>query len=168
MKESLYITDPQGEQPNGCRDIFIGYAIGIAIAFLCCVFFCGCKTQTVVTVPEIHKEYVHDTLTKVDSVYQYHYIKEKGDTVWRIDSVFAYRVIYKSVVENHVDSVPYPVEVQVPVRYRNGYDKFTSWFFWIVVIVFGLWAAWKICDKIPACKPYTAIIRGILKIGKFF
>ena len=168
MKESLYITDPQGEQPNGCRDSFIGYAIGIAIAFLCCVFFSGCKTQTVVTVPEIHKEYVHDTLTKVDSVYQYHYIKEKGDTVWRIDSVFAYRVIYKSVVENHVDSVPYPVEVQVPVRYRNGYDKFTSWFFWIVVVLVLLWAAYKICDKIPACKPYTAIIRGILKIGKFF
>ena len=40
--------------------------------------------------------------------------------------------------------------------------------FWIVVIVFLLWAAWKICDKIPATKPYTAVIRGILKIGKFF
>jgi hypothetical protein len=37
-----------------------------------------------------------------------------------------------------------------------------------VVIVFLLWAAWKICDKIPATKPYTAMIRGILKIGKFF
>ena len=164
MKESLYITDPQGEQPNGCRDIFIGYAIGIAIAFLCCVFFSGCKTQTVVTVPEIHKEYVHDTLTKVDSVYQYHYIKEKGDTVWRIDSVFAYRVIYKSVVENHVDSVPYPVEVQVPVRYRSGYDKFTSWFFWIVVVLVLLWAAYKICDKIRACKGWMTALKVFLKI----
>ena len=141
--------------------------VGFIALFWFCISVAGCKTQ-IVTVPEIHKEYVHDTLTKVDSVYQYHYIKEKGDTVWRIDSVFAYRVIYKSVVENHVDSVPYPVEVQVPVRYRSGYDKFTSWFFWIVVVLVLLWAAYKICDKIPATKPYTAMIRGILKIGKFF
>lgn len=167
MKESMYITDPNGENPNGCRDTFIGYMIGIAIAFLCCVFFSSCKTQ-IVTVPEIHKEYVHDTINRVDSIYEMHIIKEKGDTVWRIDSVIKWRYRDKIVESIKLDSVPYPVEVQVPVRYRNGYDKFTSWFFWIVIIIFVLWAAWKICDKIPATKPYTAAIRGFLKIVKFF
>lgn len=136
---------------------------GFIILFWFCISVAGCKTQ-IVTVPEIHKEYIHDTLTKVDSVYQYHYIKEKGDTVLRIDSVFAYRVIYKSVVENQVDSVPYPVEVQVPVRYRSGYDKFTSWFFGIVVVLVLLWVAYKICDKIPACKGWMTALKVFLKI----
>ena len=32
------------EQPTGCRDLFIGYAIGLVITALCCIFFSGCKT----------------------------------------------------------------------------------------------------------------------------
>lgn len=42
MNDSRYIVDPNGE-PNGCRDTFIGYAIGLTIAFVLCVC-CSCKT----------------------------------------------------------------------------------------------------------------------------
>ena len=41
--ESKYIVDPNDE-PNGCRDTFIGYVIGLVIAFIFCVCFAGCKT----------------------------------------------------------------------------------------------------------------------------
>ncbi len=46
MNNSKYIVDPDGE-PNGCRDTFIGYVIGIVIAFILCVCFSGCKTVQV-------------------------------------------------------------------------------------------------------------------------
>ena len=66
------------------------------------------------------------------------------------------------------DSIISNLEKQVQVlsvpRERSGYDQFCSTFFWIVLIIFGLWAAWKICDKIPATKPYTTIIKGFLHI----
>lgn len=48
-------------------------------------------------------------------------------------------------------------------RGRSGYDKFCSWFFWIVIVVLFLLGAFILCDKIPACKPYTAVIKGLFK-----
>jgi hypothetical protein len=115
-------------------------------------------------VPEIHKEFVHDTLTMVDSVYQSHTVIVKGDCEETHDTIFKFKYKDKIVESLKVDSIPYPVEVQVPVRYRSGYDKFTSWFFWIIVVLFMLWLTWKICDKIPATKPYTTAIKGFFKI----
>lgn len=44
---SLYITDPEGEQPNGCLDTFIGYLIGTVIAVLLCLLFPSCKSVQV-------------------------------------------------------------------------------------------------------------------------
>ena len=48
MKDSMYITNPNGEniEPHGCRDTFIGYTIGLVIAFVLCVC-CSCKTVQV-------------------------------------------------------------------------------------------------------------------------
>ena len=48
MKDSLYITNQNGEsiEPHGCRDTFIGYTIGLVIAFVLCVC-CSCKTVQV-------------------------------------------------------------------------------------------------------------------------
>ena len=46
---------------------------------------------------------------------------------------------------------------------RTGYDRFCSWFFWITAILLLLVIAYFVCDKIPATKPYTAIIRGLFK-----
>ena len=123
----------------------------------------SCKTQ-IVTVPEIHKEYVHDTINRVDSIYQSHTVIVKGDCEETHDTVLKWKFKEKIVESIKLDSVPYPVEVQVPVRYRNGYDKFTSWFFWIVVVLVLLWAAYKICDKIPACKGWMTALKVFLKI----
>ena len=102
----------------------------------------GCKSLPTAVVPEVHTEYVHDTLTLVDSVYQSHTVIVKGDCEETHDTI--YKVKYKDkIVEKIVqDSIPYPVEVQVPVRYRSGYDKFCSWGFWILVIVILLRLAW--------------------------
>ena len=55
------------------------------------------------------------------------------------------------------------VEVLSVPRDRTGYDKFCSVFFWIVVVILLLIAAFKICDKIPATKPYATMIKGIFK-----
>lgn len=52
--------------------------------------------------------------------------------------------------------------IEVP-RERSGYDRFCSTFFWVVVVILLLIMAFWICDKIPATKPYTAIIKGLFK-----
>lgn len=36
---------------------------------------------------------------------------------------------------------------KVPVRVRSGYDKFTSWFFWIVVVLILIRIAWWVVKK---------------------
>ena len=36
---------------------------------------------------------------------------------------------------------------QVPVRVRSGYDRFTSWFFWIVVVLVLIRTAWWFVKK---------------------
>lgn len=115
-----------------------------AIALIIIVMLVGCKQ--VQTVVEYRDHYVHDTTQVVDSIYQdrVHYISVKGDTVFKTDSVFLYKYKYldRNVVEYVHDSVPYPVEVIVEKHVRSGYDKFCSWFFWIVVVLALLAAAW--------------------------
>ena len=49
-------------------------------------------------------------------------------------------------------------------RARSGYDRFCSWFFWIVVVLLLAVGGFWICDKIPACKPYTTAIKMFFKI----
>lgn len=140
---------------------------GFIALFWFCISVAGCKTQ-IVTVPEIHKEYVHDTINRVDSIYQSHTVIVKGDCEETHDTVLKWKFKEKIVESIKLDSVPYPVEVQVPVRYRSSYDNFCSTFFWIVIIILALWLGWKICDRIPATKPYTTAVKGFFKIFKLF
>ena len=58
--------------------------------------------------------------------------------------------------------MPYPVEVIIEKRVRNAYDRFVSGWFWVTAILLLLIAAFYICDKIPATKPYTTLIRKII------
>ena len=114
------------------------------IVMIVLFLFTGCKS--VKTVVEVRDHYVHDTTQVVDSVYQdrVHYIYQRGDTVYKTDSVFLYKYKYldRVKVEEVRDSIPYPVEVEKVVYKRSGYDKFCSWFFWIVVVLALLAAAW--------------------------
>ncbi len=126
----------------------------------------GCKTKTVV-VTEYRDRQVHDTTLLVDSVWRDRWHTEylRGDTVFVRDSVFVDRYKYRDKVVEVVqrDSVPYEVVVEVEKRVRNGYDKFVSGWFWASVIILLLIVAFWVCDKIPATKPYTAMIRGLFK-----
>ena len=120
---------------------FIGFLIGI---FLCACLF-GCKTK-IVTVTEYKERHIHDTTQVVDSVWRDRWHTEylHGDTLYLRDSVFVYKYKYlDKIKETYIhDSIPYEVEVQVPVRVRSGYDKFCSWAFWIIVVLIILRVAW--------------------------
>lgn len=111
--------------------------VGVLICLMLIVLASGCKT--VKTVVEYREMQVHDTITQVDSVWQdrVHVEYMKGDTVVLRDSVYkyVYKTLDKVVEVTKVDSVPYPVEVEVPVRYVPGYYHFTSWAFWIAIVI---------------------------------
>lgn len=68
------------------------------IIIVVCAFFAitSCKTKTVV-VPQIHTEYVHDTIQRVDSVWRdrVHTEYQRGDTIILRDSVYLYK--YKTI-----------------------------------------------------------------------
>lgn len=102
----------------------------------------SCTSPKIVTVTEYRDRVERDTLTQVDSVYVSRVIREKGDTVHIWDTIFKYKYLDK-VRDVYVhDSIPYAVEVQVPVRVRNGYDKFVSWGFWILIVLLLLRLGW--------------------------
>ena len=102
----------------------------------------ACNSPKVVTLTEYRDRITHDTLTRTDSVYIARYVREKGDTVFIKDTIFKFKHLDK-VREVYVhDSVPYAVEVKVPVRTRNRYDRFTSCGFWILLLLLSLRVAW--------------------------
>ena len=110
------------------------------------VFLADCAQTKTVTVTEYRDRVVTDTLEKlrVDSVYVSRWIKQKGDTIILHDTIFKYRVLHdtETVKEYVHDSIPYPVEVVKEVHKRNGYDRFTSWGFWILVLILLGRVAW--------------------------
>lgn len=104
---------------------------------------CACKSPKVVTVTEYRERATRDTVVQTDSVYVSHVIRDKGDTIFILDTLYKFK--YRDKVRDVYvhDSVPYTVEVQVPVRTRNRYDKFVSWGFWILlVLLLGRFVWW--------------------------
>ena len=110
------------------------------------VFLAACAQTKTVTVTEYRDLVVTDTVEKlrVDSVYVSRWIKQKGDTIILHDTIFKYRVLHdtETVKEYVHDSIPYQVEVTKEVRKRNGYDRFTSWGFWILALLLCARLAW--------------------------
>ena len=110
------------------------------------VFLEACAQTKMVTVTEYRDRVVTDTVEKlsVDSVYVSRWIKQKGDTIILHDTIFKYRVLHdtETVKEYVHDSIPYKVEVTKEVRKRNGYDRFTSWGFWILALLLCARIAW--------------------------
>ena len=100
------------------------------------VFLVACTQTKTLTVKEYRDRVVTDTVEKlrVDSVYVSRWIKLQGDTIIVHDTILKYRVLHdtETVKEYVHDSIPYKVEVIKEVRKRNGYDRFTSWGFWIL------------------------------------
>lgn len=128
-----------------CRAI-----VGIVLVTLFILCFCGCSTPKTITVTEYRDRVQIDTVTvereHVDSTYQAHYLYHQGDTVHQVDTIYKYRLKYVDKVQTqyvHVrDSIPYQVEVVKEVRRRNGYDRFTSWGFWLLALLILIRAAW--------------------------
>ena len=110
------------------------------------VFLTACAPTRTVTVTDYRDRVVTDTVEKlrVDSVYVSRWIKQKGDTIILHDTILKYRVLHdtETVKEFVHDSIPYQVEVTKEVRKRNGYDRFTSWGFWILALLLCARIAW--------------------------
>lgn len=138
------------EEDNGFR-----FALCCLLLLIAVLLF-GCKsTKPIVTVPEVHNQYNgHDrdhSSARGDSIH----IRDSIIYRWKHDTLFVDRwhtefrdrwrhdtlTLRDSIHVN--DSIPYPVEVQVPVRVRNGYDHFTSWGFWILLVALLVWLAFK-------------------------
>ena len=111
----------------------------------------GCKGSQPAVVVQYRDRVQHDTIERerVDSVRVVRYVREKGDTVHVIDTVEKFRNVWRDRVQVEYvrDSVPYVQEVQVPVRTRNGYDRFTSWGFWVLFLLLILRIAWWFVKK---------------------
>ena len=114
------------------------------ILFIICACVCACSAPKVVTVTEYRDRVERDTVTRTDSVYIARYIREKGDTVFVIDTLFKFKYLDK-VRDVYVhDSVPYEVQIQVPVRTRNAYDRFTARGFWVLLTIVLAFVGWKV------------------------
>lgn len=127
------------------------YFTAAALAFMALLLMTGCKGSQPAVVVQYRDRVQHDTIERerVDSVRVTHYVHEKGDTVYIIDTVEKYRNIWRDRM--HVqyvhDSVPYAQEVPVPVRTRNGYDRFTARGFWLLLLLLVLRIAWWAVKK---------------------
>lgn len=85
------------------------------------------------------------------------------------DSTAFYKSLYEKRSEQYAEALSksqqYEYELEKERKNaRNGYDRFCSWWFWITALLLAaLFALW-ICDKIPACKPWTTVIKAALRL----
>ena len=110
------------------------------------VFLSACAQTRTVTVTETRDRVVTDTVEKlrVDSVYVARWIKQTGNTIILHDTIYKYRILHdtETVKEFVRDTIPYQVEITKEVRKRNGYDRFTSWGFWILALLLCARLVW--------------------------
>lgn len=123
--------------PDGCLTV-IGVAAVVFAILLGLLFLTGCRTVQPAAPAVQKKDSIQvRTEVRIDSVFRdrWHTVLQKGDTVFVHDSVFLtrYKMLDRCDTLRVRDSVPYPVEVIREVRHRNGYDRFVSWGFWILL-----------------------------------
>ena len=145
--------------------------IGIIIILWLCLHLGGCKTIQQQTA--VHNRDSVRVEVRLDSIYIYEHDSiyrdrwKNGDTVfvtvekWKTRYRDKLREVHDTIAIVKTDSVTTVVSVPRP---RTGYDRFCSGFFWTVAVILLLLAAFWVCDRIPATKPYTSIIKGIFKI----
>lgn len=113
-----------------------------AILTLSLLLLAACAGPKIVTVTEYRDRVQIDTLERVDSVYISKVVTTKGDTVHHFDTIYKFKIVNQTRDVYVRDSIPYEVEVVKEVRKRNGYDRFTSWGFWIFVVLILIRIAW--------------------------
>lgn len=114
--------------------LFVEILLAGVLMFFICV---SCKTKTIV-VTEVRDQWHHDTTQIRDSIYQYRFIKEKGDTIYIHDSIDRFRWRDR-IVETFIhDSIPYEVEVIREVNKLNSWQHFiqgSGYAFWVFLIL---------------------------------
>lgn len=174
-EDSRYLVPSDGyRDPQGLHTI-LATILAVVLTLILCLCFPSCKTLPPSVVPQTHTEHNGHTADNTSKEKDHTIIRDsiiyrwQHDTLlvdrwhtefrdrWRHDSIHIHDSIHVQ------DSIPYPVYVDRPVPYKSNYTKFTSWFFWVVVIILLALGAFCICDKIPATKPYTTIIKAFFK-----
>lgn len=147
----------------------------LVVFLLALLAFVGCEGTAPLVMGSTHlqtrdsvrTEYKHDSIY-IDRIHK-EYIK--GDTIRIHDSIYVAQFkeieVHDSIYFHKTDSIPYPVEVEKLVPYKSGYTRFTSWFFWIVVIIAVSCGLWRIADYTPLA-PYKKAIKGLFKLKKLF
>lgn len=124
---------------------FIGFAAALVLLAIV-LSLTSCRTIQVV--PEIHTEYIHDTISRVDSVWRdrVHTEYQRGDTIILRDSVYLYqyKTLDKVVEVIKRDSIPYAVEVEKQVRYVPGFYKWSTWVLWLLIAAFIIYVACRV------------------------
>ena len=131
-----------------CSDLFDRPRMLKRLLIFIVLCFCGCKTLPP-PIPTTSRDSTHTRIeTRVDTFWRdrWHTEKQRGDTIFIHDSIYLEKIKYRDRVDSVIvcDSVPYPVEVAVPVRERNRYDKFTARGFWVLVCMVMLYIAWRL------------------------
>ena len=163
------------KEAEGCRKVFFITGSAVVLTVALCLLLSGCKTAPT-AVAAVHNNHHEKENTNVRDRRDSIHVKDSIVYRYRHDTVFVDRwhtewrdrrktdsVLVRDSIRVH-DSIPYPVEVVREVPVKNGYTRFTSWFFWIAVAMVLLFAGWKVCERVPATKPYTALIKRAIKL----
>lgn len=118
-------------------------ALFVAIAFLS---MCSCASRIqYITKVQTDTLYLHSV--KTDSVYVKDsiYIDRSGDTIYKEVWRWRYKevAVHDTVKENHIDSIPYPVEVVKYVKKTNGFTLGCTIALFLLVLSMIAAIVWK-------------------------
>ena len=135
--------DYNNEEPTGCRDLFIGYAIGLVLCAILCLCFSGCKTVKPIaqTRDSIRVEIRHDSVFvfKHDSIFRDRW--RSGDTVFV--TVEKFKTLYRDkLVEVH-DTIATTQTDTIEVQVVPNYYRRVSTGFWILLVILLALTAFK-------------------------
>jgi len=120
----------------------------ILICIFCTFIFNSCKTIQYVPIETIRTEKEYINLIRIDSIYMKDsiYIRALNDTVFIDKYQYIYRNIYiaDTVSILKVDSIPYPVKVEVDkiIYKRKFIDTVQIWLLYMLlpmIIILYLW-----------------------------
>ena len=135
--------DYNNEEPTGCRDLFIGYAIGLVLCAILCLCFSGCKTVKPIaqTRDSVRVEIRHDSVFvfKHDSIFRDRW--RSGDTVFV--TVEKFKTLYRDkLVEVH-DTIATTQTDTIEVQVVPNYYRRVSTGFWILLVILLALTAFK-------------------------
>ena len=145
--------------------------LGAIIILWLCLHLVGCRTIQQQTA--VHNRDSVRIEVRLDSIYVYEHDSiyrdrwKNGDTVfvqvekWKTRYRDKLREVHDTIQVVKTDSVTTVVTVPRP---RTGYDRFCSWFFWIVVVLLLAVGVWKVADYIPVLAGYKKTIKLFLHI----